>query len=284
MMKKEKFGIRDTKFMIIFRYVILTFASILTVYPILNVLAVALRPSNSLYSTSLAIFTKNSTLNNFKLAFTEYHIQDWLLHSLIIASSATAISVTISMFASYAFSRFEFRGKRAGMVSLLITQMFPATMMLLPLFMLMFKIDLINKFQGLIIVYISTAVPFNIWMMKGYFDTISKSLEESAYVDGASIPYAFYKIILPLAKPAIALTTLFSFMNSWSEYVIARVIITDPTKTTLPVGLVNMQSQFSTEWGVYSAAALITSVPVIILFVCLSKYLVGGLTIGGVKG
>lgn len=283
-MKKENFGIRDTKFMIIFRYIILTFAAAITIYPILNVLAVALRPSNSLYSTSLAIVTKNSTLNNFKLAFTEYHVQDWLLHSLIIAGSATAISVTISMFASYAFSRFEFKGKRAGMVSLLITQMFPATMMLLPLFMLMFKIDLINKFQGLVIVYISTAVPFNIWMMKGYFDTIPKSLEESAYVDGANIPYAFFKIILPLVKPAIALTTLFSFMNSWSEYVIARVIITDPAKTTLPVGLVNMQSQFSTDWGVYSAAALITSVPVIILFVCLSKYLVGGLTIGGVKG
>lgn len=284
MMKKGKFGMTDTLGIIILRYIILTIASIITVYPILNVVAVALRPSNSLYSTSLAIVTKNSTLNNFKLAFTEYHIENWILHSVLIACTATVISVVISILAAYAFSRFQFRGKKGGMISLLITQMFPATMMLLPLFMLMFKIGLTNKFQGLIIVYISTAVPFDIWMLKGYFDTIPRSLEESAYVDGASIPYSFYKIILPLAKPSIALTTLFSFMSSWSEYVIARVIITDPNKITLPVGLVNMQGQFATDWGIYSAAALITAVPVIILFVCLSKYLVGGLTVGSVKG
>lgn len=283
-MKSDRFDSRDRLGMIIIRYVILTIASIITVYPILNVVAVALRPSNSLYSTSLAIVTKNSTLSNFKLAFTEYHIENWLLHSVIIACSTTVISVVISILAAYAFSRFQFRGKKAGLTSLLITQMFPATMMLLPLFMLMFKIGFINKFQGLIIVYISSAVPFDIWMLKGYFDTIPSSLEESAYVDGASIVYSFYKIILPLAKPSIALTTLFSFMNSWSEYVIARVMITDPNKITLPVGLVNMQGQFSTDWGIYSAAALITAVPIIILFMSLSKYLVGGLTVGSVKG
>lgn len=283
-MKSDKFESKDTLGIIIARYVILTIAAVITVYPILNVLAVALRPANNLYSTSLAIVTRNSTLENFKLAFTEYHIENWLLHSVIISCTVTVISVVISILAAYAFSRFQFRGKKAGLTSLLITQMFPATMMLLPLFMLMFKIGLINKFPGLIIVYISSAVPFDIWMLKGYFDTIPRSLEESAYVDGANIVYAFYKIVLPLAKPSIALTTLFSFMNSWSEYVIARVIITDPNKITLPVGLVNMQGQFSTDWGIYSAAALITAVPVIILFVSLSKYLVGGLTVGSVKG
>lgn len=283
-MKSDKFESKDTLGIIIARYVILTIAAVITVYPILNVLAVALRPANNLYSTSLAIVTRNSTLENFKLAFTEYHIENWLLHSVIISCTVTVISVVISILAAYAFSRFQFRGKKAGLTSLLITQMFPATMMLLPLFMLMFKIGLINKFPGLIIVYISSAVPFDIWMLKGYFDTIPRSLEESAYVDGANIVYAFYKIVLPLAKPSIALTTLFSFMNSWSEYVIARVIITDPNKITLPVGLVNMQGQFSTDWGIYSAAALITAVPVIILFISLSKYLVGGLTVGSVKG
>jgi arabinogalactan oligomer/maltooligosaccharide transport system permease protein len=120
-------------------------------------------------------------------------------------------------------------------------------------------------------------------MLKGYFDTIPKSLEESAYIDGCKVWQVMYKIVLPVSTPALAITGLFSFMTAWSEFVIARIILTSAEKLTLPVGLVNLQGSFSAEWGTYSAAALITSVPVIILFISLSRYLVGGLTVGGVK-
>lgn len=283
-MKKELFDRTDTPLRIIIIYIILFIFCALSVYPILRILTVALRPGNNLFSTSLRIIPSDATFENFKLAFTKYSLLKWLSNSLIVASISTVFGVLISIYAGYAFSRFEFMGKRIGLSMLLVTQMFPATMMLLPLYLMLIKLKLAGTYIGLITVYISTAIPFNIWMMKGFYDTIPKSLEESAYVDGANITKSFYKIILPLAKPAVALVALFSFMGAWSEYIVARVLLTDSRMITLPVGLVNMQGQFSTDWGIYSAAALITAVPVMILFVSLSKYLVGGLTLGSVKG
>ena len=161
--------------------------------------------------------------------------------------------------------------------------MFPAPMLLLPMFIILVKLKLMNSFLGLLIPYVAVSVPFSVWMLKGYFDTIPKSLEESAYIDGCKVWQVMYKIVLPVTTPALAITALFSFMTAWSEFVIARIILTSAEKLTLPVGLVNLQGSFSAEWGTYSAAALITSVPVVILFISLSRYLVGGLTVGGVK-
>lgn len=283
-MKSERFEKGDSLGKIILIYAVLIFACILTVYPILSIVTVSLRPSNSLFSTSLSLIPSDATLDNFKQAFIQYDLAKWLLNSFIISTSACIFSVILAITAGYAFSRFEFAGKRMGLSLLLVTQMFPATMMLLPLYLMIVHLNMTNNYISLIVVYVSTSIPFNIWMMKGYYDTIPKSLEESAYVDGASIFRSFYKIVLPLAKPAIALTALFSFMGAWSEYIVARVIITDQVKITLPVGLTNMQGQFSTAWGIYSAAALITAIPVMIIFVVFSKYLVGGLTLGSVKG
>lgn len=283
-MKSDKFERTDSVWKIILIYAILFLFCAISIYPVLNILSISLRPGNSLFSTSLSIIPKNATMSNFKDAFVKYDLLKWLRNSLIISSISMVISVALSISAGYAFSRFEFKGRKSGLTLLLVTQMFPITMMLLPLYLMLIKMGFDNSYFGLAIVYISTSIPFDIWMMKGYYDTIPKSLEESAYVDGASVFKSFYQIILPLAKPAIALTALFSFMGSWSEFIVARVLVTNAEKLTLPVGLVNMQGQFSTEWGVYSAAALITAVPVMILFISLSKYLVGGLTLGSVKG
>lgn len=282
-MKSSRFERKDSVGKIIGIYVILTIFSLIALYPVLNILSVALRPGNSLFSTDLSIIPDNATLENFKLAFTKYDLALWIKNSLYVSLLTTFISVIFSLSAGYAFSRFSFFGRLTGMKLLLVTQMFPATMMLLPLKLILVKFGFDNSHLGLIVVYVSTTIPFNVWMMKGYFDTISKSIEESAYVDGASVVSTFYKIILPLAKPAIALTALISFMSAWSEYIVARAIVNEPTLLTLPIGLTNMQGQFQSDWGVYSAAALMTALPVMILFVSLSRYLVGGLTLGGVK-
>jgi arabinogalactan oligomer/maltooligosaccharide transport system permease protein len=283
-MKSLRFEKGDSPFKIVLIYVILILFCALSVYPVLNVLSIALRPANMLFSTSLRIIPKDAVLDNFKQAFIQYPLLRWLVNSFIISSLTAIAGVILSLTAGYAFSRFEFRGKGMGLSMLLVTQMFPATMTLLPLYIMLIHYRLTNSYIGLIIVYVSTTIPFNIWLMKGYIDTIPKSLEESAYVDGANIMQSFYKIVLPLALPAVALTALFSFMGAWSEYIVARVIITDALKLTLPVGLTNMQGQFSTAWGIYSAAALITALPVMAVFISLSKYLVGGLTLGSVKG
>lgn len=280
----ERFERNDSPLKIILIYTILILFCLISIYPISFIFTVSLRPANSLFSTSLSLIPKGATFENYRQAFIQYDLLSWLKNSTIIASLATLFSVLLSISAGYAFSRFEFRGRSTGMTMLLVTQMFPATMTLLPLYLMLIKLGFANKMAGLVIVYISTNIPFNVWMMKGYFDTIPKSLEESAYVDGAGIFKTFYQIILPLVTPAIALSALNSFMGAWSEYIVARVMITDAGKLTLPVGLTNMQGQFSTAWGIYSAAALMTALPVIIIFISLSKYLVGGLTLGSVKG
>ncbi|MBZ9686463.1 sugar ABC transporter permease [Clostridium estertheticum] len=284
MKKSDKFNRGDSLPKIILIYAFLIVACICSVYPILNILTVALRPANALFSKSLSIIPPNATFDNFRQAFIQYDMLGWLYHSLIVSGSACAFSVLLSVTAGYAFSRFEFRGKKMGLSLILVTQMFPLAMTLLPLYLMIINLKMTNSYIALAVIYVSTSIPFNIWMMKGFYDTIPKSLEESAYVDGASVFRSFYQIILPLARPAVALTALFSFMGAWSEYIVASVIINEAGKITLPVGLVSMQGQFSTAWGIYSAGALITAVPVMILFICLSKYLVGGLTVGSVKG
>ncbi|MGL5965111.1 MAG: sugar ABC transporter permease, partial [Fusobacteriaceae bacterium] len=230
-----------------------------------------------------SIIPEGATFDNFRKAIFERDLITWLRNSLLISTATAIFGVTLSSTAAYAFSRFKFWGRKSGMMTFLITQMFPAPMLLLPMSVLLTRYGLMNKFLGLLIPYTATAVPFCVWMLKGYFDTIPKSLEESAYIDGCKVWQSFYIIILPLSTPALAISSLFSFMSAWSEYVIARVVITDPKSLTLPVGLVTLQGSFAAEWGVYSAAAIITSLPVVILFISLSRYLVGGLTAGGVK-
>jgi len=282
--RDKYFERNDSIFVIILVYIILAIFVTITVYPLLNVLSVALRPGDKLFSTSLAIIPKDATLDNFRVALFERDLFVWLKNSLIISIATCALGVVVSAGAAYSFSRFKFKGRKGGMMMFLVTQMFPAPMLLLPTYLLLTKLGLTNNFLGLLVPYTATAVPFAVWNLKGYFDTIPRSLEESAYIDGASHFRTFYTIVLPLAKPAIAVTALFAFMTAWSEYVIAKIIMSDPTKITLPLGLTTMQGNFSVEWGVYSAAALVTTLPVLILFITLSKYLVGGLTIGSVKG
>lgn len=221
--------------------------------------------------------------DNYVKAFTKYDVGQWLINSFIVAVISTLAGVILAVTAGYAFSRYVFKGREIGLSGLFVTQMFPITMLLIPLFLMLSKLGLIDGYTGLIIVYTATAIPFNIWMIKGYFDTIPRSLEESAYVDGCTTWQAFYIIMLPLAKPAIALCALFSFMGSWSEYLVAAAVLRNAGLKTLPVGLVSLQGEFSTEWGVYSAIALVTAIPVMVVFISLSKYLVGGLSSGAVK-
>jgi arabinogalactan oligomer/maltooligosaccharide transport system permease protein len=167
---------------------------------------------------------------------------------------------------------------------LLVTQMFPATMLLLPLYLILIKLHLINSYLGVIIIYSATALPFCIWQLKGYYDTLPIELEEAAGIDGASRWQSFYLVILPLAAPAVVITALFSFMTAWNEYVVAALMLQDVELFTLPVGLRMFQANMSTQWGLYASGALLVSIPVVLLFLLLSRYLISGLSSGAVKG
>ncbi len=265
-------------------YLILLIFVGICLYPILQVVTVSLRPADRLLSTSLEIIPDNATLRNYVELFRDRPFLTWLANSAFVSLVVTFTGVILASMTGYAFSRFQFIGKKVGLLSLLTTQMFPATMLLLPLYIMLIKLGLINTYFGVIIIYAATALPFTIWTMKGYYDTIPYSLEEAARIDGCNQFQAFYKVILPLAAPALVITALFSFMTAWSEYLVAAQILQDSSLWTLPLGLKSFESNMSTEWGLYGASSIIVTIPVVILFLALSKYLVSGLTLGSVKG
>ena len=265
-------------------FIFLTVFTMGTIYPILNIIGISLRKDNAFQSKSLAFISANSGWDSYLKLLTETQFLIWLKNSIVISIAVTILGVALASTSAYALSRYKFKGRQLGMTSLLTTQMFPATMLLLPFFIILSKLGLINSYLGLVIIYSSTALPFCIWQMKGFYDTIPHALEESAYMDGCNHFQAFYKIVLPLSTPALVITALFSFMASWSEYVVAAIILQDPDLYTLPLGLKSFQSSLATEWGLYAAGAVVISIPVVILFVSLARFLVSGLTMGSVKG
>lgn len=258
--------------------------SLFALYPVLNVLSISFRGGNAFQVRSLEIWTATSSLSNYLELFTSTPFLLWMKNSLLVSATVTSVGLAVASTSGYALSRFEFKGKRWAMLSLIATQMFPAAMFLLPFFIVLSKLHLINSFWGLFVIYSSTALPFCIWQMKGYFDTIPKELEEAARLDGCSRWKTFYRVILPLALPALVITALFNFMTAWSEYCIAAVVLQDPDLYTLPLGLKGFQASLATQWGLYAAGAVVVSVPVVVLFLLLARYLVSGLTLGSVKG
>ncbi|HQV33388.1 MAG TPA: ABC transporter permease subunit [Calditrichia bacterium] len=264
-------------------YGVLAVFSLFAIFPVLRVISISLRPGDRLLDRSLAIIPEGANLQAYYRLFFEQPFLKWMWNSLVISSVVTIIGIGLAATAGYAFSRFKFRGRNASLIGIITTQMFPVTMLLLPLFVMLITLGLYDSYMGLIVAYSATALPFTVWQMKGYYDTIPRSLEEAAMIDGASQGYTFVKIILPLALPALAITALFSFMSAWSEYLVAAVLIQDTDLFTLPMGLKLFQSSMETSWGLYSAGAVVVSLPVVVLFLTLSRWLVSGLTLGGVK-
>ena len=272
--------------------------TLLAIYPVLWVLTLAFSGQQSVAFADLpadpgffdrlrAIIPWPNTISirNFVDVLTEQPFLTWMWNSAIVAGATTIVGVFLACTAAYAFSRFRFPGRQTGMMSFLVSQMFPGTLMLVPLFIILVQfLGLGNTFIGLILVNATVAIPFCVWMMKGYFDTIPIEIEESAIMDGASRQTIFFRIILPLAKPAVAVTALFSFMTGWNEFILAATFMDEELKYTAPVGLRFFVGGFSQEWGYFAAGSIIVSIPVVALFLYLQKYLVSGLTAGGVKG
>ena len=268
----------------LFIFSFLVLFTLATLYPALNIIGISLRTDDAFQTRSLALWTSESSFRSYATLFLETDFLTWMKNSFLVSFVVTLSGVVLASTSGYALSRFNFMGRRAVLSSLLMTQMFPATMLLLPFFILLAKLKLINSYLGLIIIYSSTALPFCIWQMKGYYDTIPAALEEAARMDGCSRFSAFIKVILPVSAPALVITALFSFMASWSEYVVAAIVLQDPGIYTLPLGLKSFQASLATQWGLYAAGADVVSIPVTILYISLSRFLVSGLTVGSVKG
>ena len=279
-------------------HAILLAATLVTVYPILWVLTIALSGKQSLAIADLPAepavsdrlravipWPETISLANFRSLFSDQPFTRWLVNSAIVAAATTVLGIALAATAGYAFSRFRFPGRRTGLMSFLVSQMFPGVLTLIPLYIIVVKwLGLGSTRIGLVLVYTTTAIPFCVWMLKGYFDTIPRDLEEAALMEGASPLLIFRKIVLPLAKPAIAVTALFSFMTGWNEFILAATLMDKENMYTAPVGLRFFVGGFSQQWGYFAAGAIIVSIPIVGLFFFLQRYLVSGLTAGSVKG
>ena len=264
--------------------VLLLFVAI-ALWPVMDVVSISLRPGNRLRTTELELIPPDWTLDSYKqlLLGEDSHFLRWLGNSALVSSAVTLTGVALASVAGYAFSRWRFVGRQSMMLAILTTQMFPATMLLLPLYILIARLGLVNTYLGLVVFYTSTALPFCVWQMKGFYDTIPASLEEAARIDGCDQWQAFRLVILPLAKPGLVITALFSFMTSWSEYIVAAQVLQDEGMFTLPLGIKSFQASMSTQWGLYAAASILVSVPVVAVFILLSRFLISGMTLGAVK-
>lgn len=264
-------------------HAVLILACVISVYPFLRVVSVSLRPSNQLLSTDLALIPPGASLENYRALIFERDFTIWLWNSLVVSAASVLVGLMLAATAAYAFSRWKFPGRRQGLLFLLTTQMIPAGMLLLPIYIMVVRLKLFNTYTGMAIAYSVGSVPFSIWILKGYYDTIPRELEEAALVDGASPLVAFYRVVIPLSTPALAIAGLFSFMTAWNDYMMARVMLQKPNMFTWPVGFQKLMDQFQTAWGQFAAASVLVAIPALALFLYSSKWLVSGMTLGGVK-
>jgi arabinogalactan oligomer/maltooligosaccharide transport system permease protein len=274
----------------LFAHVVLVTATLLAVYPLLWVITLALSPVPVAEARLLPIVSAPS-LDNFRRVLGLLSGEDatalflrQVANSLLVSLTTAAAAILVATPTAYALARFPFVGSKMGLRALLATQMFPTVASAVPLYLLLDVLHLLDSRTGLVLVYASTAVPFAIFQLRGAFLSIPVDIEEAAMVDGASRLRAFLLVVLPAARPAIAVTALFAFMSAWNEFILAATLLSRKSAYTLPVVIQSYVQEQSTSWGPFAAGAILVSVPVMALFYVAQRQLVSGLTQGGVKG
>jgi len=275
----------------VWRHGIVLLLCAFSVFPALWIASASFNATNNMQLQQL--IPPNPSLTHYKELFTSdrYNYGWWLFNSLKISLLTSVFTVIMAGLGAYAFSRFRFKGRRVGLLALLLIQMFPQMLAMVALFLLVLSLGDIfpwaglNTHTALIFVYLGGAMGFNTWLMKGYFDTIPRSLEESAKVDGATPFQAFYLIILPLARPILATIFVLSFITAYSELFIATILLRSNSQFTLAVGMnLLISNRYDNRWGMFAAGALVAAVPFLVVFIIAQKSLVSGLTRGSVKG
>jgi arabinogalactan oligomer/maltooligosaccharide transport system permease protein len=279
---------------------ILVLITLSVLYPILWVVSLSLDPRNLARPGSLELIPPGASLQAYADVIAQptsnpVSLPQLAFNSFLIAGGTSVGSVLIGVFAAYAFSRFKFRGRQVLMVGIITVLMLPSVASLAPLFVMLNKVqfdlgditfNLRNSLLGVGLAIISGALPFAIWNLKGYLDTIPKELEEAALIDGATANQTFFRIILPLATPALAVTAFLGFLSGWTEFAISWQFLTDPQNFTLSMALWNMTGQYAdnTPWSKFSAMAILVALPVTVVYLAFQRYIIGGLVVGGVKG
>jgi arabinogalactan oligomer/maltooligosaccharide transport system permease protein len=283
------------------RHLVGVIAVLFALFPVAYVVSGAFNADDTLAAAKL--IPRKVTTSNFTELFTNKkenaratgtnssHYGRWYLNSLIVATVTSLLTVMLGAIAAYAFSRFRFKGRRMGLVSLLLIQMFPSLLAVVAIYLIVLHVGDVfpsvglNTLAGLILVYLGGVMGINTWLMKGFLDSIPNELDESARVDGATPAQTFWGVILPLAAPVLAVIALLSFIGTINEFIIASVILQTADKWTLPVGMYTyVNDQYAQHWGPFAAGVLLAAIPVVVVFMSLQRFIVHGLTQGSVKG
>lgn len=259
----------------------LVITSVIAVFPVLWVLLTSLKPAKFASTTD---FFRETTFENYTGLIRDTEFLSWFGNSVVVAGLSTVIGVFVSATTGYAVSRFRFPGKRGLMWTLLVTQMFPVAVLIVPIYNIMSTMGLLNQPAGLVITYLTISVPFCAWMMKGFFDTIPREIDESGQVDGLTPFGTFWRLVLPLAKPGLAVTAFYSFITAWGEVAYASAFMVGDESLTLAGGLQKFVNQYGAQWGPMTAASVLIAIPAALVFLFAQKHLVTGVSAGAVKG
>lgn len=263
-------------------YIILCF---LALVPILYALSLSFSGSGGALSSKLSLLPQDFTFLNYRTILLEKPFLRWFYNSAVLSVGTMVIAIGCGVMASYAFSRYRFRGRMGILKCLLLLNAFPQILSMFALFRLLKEMNMLDTKIGLIIIYAGSMCIFSVWNMKGYFDTIPVEIEEAGRIDGATDFQLLWKLVMPLARPAIIVTAVMVLIFVWNEYLFSTTFLLNQDSYTLAGGLYQLQSDdYSRSWGMFSAASILVSVPVLIIFFCIQKYMVSGLTAGGVKG
>ncbi len=291
MSKKQQSISQSRRVGLILRWTLAAVLILFSIFPVLWIISAALNPVNDLGNQQL--IPANANFDNFKELTTNpiFPFFTWLWNSIKVSVLSTALTLSLTTMAAFAFSRFRFRGRQGLLKAILLIQSFPNLLAIVALFTIIKQIgDVIpafglNTHLGLILVYSGGAMGMNIWLMKGYMDTIPRDIDESAHVDGATDWQVFSKLILPLLRPILVVIGILSFIGTYGEFIIARTLLTKREMQTAMVGLqIFTAGQYTQNWGVFAAGALIAALPIMIIYLILQDQIVGGLTQGAVKG
>ena len=257
--------------------------SLIVIVPIVWIITSSLNEGTGLASATL--IPKKLTLNNYIRLFKETNYTVWFWNTLKVASLNTFVSISVIMLTAWIFSRFKFKGKKAGLMTLLLLSMFPTFLSMTAIYTLFYTLGLLGKPVALVIIYSAGAIPYNTWLVKGYIDGISVSLDEAAYIDGSSHFNTFFKIILPLSTPIITFCAVSQFMFPWMDYILPNMLLSGDKNRTLAVGLFSMISgKENSNFTMFAAGAVLIAIPIAIVFMLFQKYLVQGISSGADKG
>lgn len=264
-------------------YITLIIASVLAMIPVLWMISTSIKTEAETFSIPPKWIPDTITFASYSKIWTEYSFLTYFKNSIIITLVSVFVAVVVSCLAGYGVTRFRFKGKQSFLSFILITQMFPSIMLLIPYYKVLSSYGLKDSLLGLILVYISFTIPFCSWMMVGYFKTIPLELDEAAIIDGCGRWKTFTKIVLPMTLPGISSCAIYAFITAWNEYMFAQILVTDSALKTVPVGIAELNGFYKIMWNDMMAASVVASLPLVIAFLFLQKYFISGLTAGAVK-